>query len=76
MIRCPSVDPARDAAIYYDNNQPKKRLGCCEQCGHDVFIDYAYEDDAPLIIHGEKILLHEGCLMKYAKNNWRLEEDE
>ncbi len=75
MSRYHSDDPVRDAANYYDDNQPKKRLGCCEHCGHDVFSDYAWEDEAPLIIHGEKILLHEGCLMSYARNNWRVEDE-
>lgn len=63
-------DPVFDAEVA--SIDTRKKIGICEECGHEVYAkdDCFFEDDTPYLI--ERSYFHEGCIMDYAKKNWKL----
>ena len=64
-------DPIRDMELR--QHDMRKPLGECEHCGHPVYrADEAeWEDDMPYSPE-PNLLLHERCIMPYAKEMWRV----
>lgn len=63
-----TANPIADAERHAEDSTPV--IGVCEECGHDIHV---WQDAFRI---SARLILHEECLMKYARDYWNVEKDD